>query len=115
MQKLLFTKKVDKSLLKEGLTIPLDCCEAVQDAVGAHIAKGSFVTVEVVLDGTAYPAKFTHLNFSVSPRDMYQIRYAPGSDLRKVMNLLFGAGTGVTRVAVYAGDRRQLFFFAAEE
>ncbi|MGI6192436.1 MAG: hypothetical protein ACOYI3_02565 [Christensenellales bacterium] len=89
MEKLLFKKKVDRSLLKDGLTLPVDKQDAVLNAVGAVLGKGSRATVNVIIDGTCYHATLTHVNFSESPRTVYQIRYSIGSAIGKKLNQIF--------------------------
>jgi|GEM_PF-3630846 len=89
MEKLLFKKKVDKSLLKHGLTVPVAKHNAVLNAVGAVLGKGSRVTVNIFIDGACYPATLTHVNFSKSPRTVYQIRYPAGSEICKKLNKIF--------------------------
>lgn len=113
MEKLLFIKKVDKSLLKDGLTIPVEKHDEVLTAVGAVLVKGSRITIDIWINGIAYPAILTHVNFSESPRDVYQIRYSPNSDICKKINELFGKGTGVNEIEVWANDHRNLLFYKA--
>ena len=110
MEQLLFTKKVDKSFLKDGLTIPVSNCEAVLNAVGAVLGRGSRITIDIYVGELAYPATLTHVNFTNANREVYQIRYATGSDICKKINELFGEGTGTKEIEVWADNHRHLIF-----
>lgn len=110
MEKLLFTKKIDKSLLHDGLTIPVAKQEEVLNAVGAVLGRGSHATIDIYVGELAYPAILTHVNFSSTDRDAYQIRYSAGSDISKKINELFGAGTGIKEIDVLTDGHRHLIF-----
>ena len=114
MEKFLFTKKIDKSFLKDGLTIPLEKQEEVSRAVGAVLTRGSRVTVDIYVGEIAYPAILTHVNMTAADREIYQIRYSAGSDICRKINELFGEGTGTTEIEVWADDHRHLIFLKAK-
>lgn len=81
MGKMLFIKKVDKSLLKAGLTIPVASCEEVINALHAPLRRGEKQDIDIILNGTIYRATFTHVDMHAADRDVFQIRYAEGSPI----------------------------------
>ena len=115
MEQFLFTKKVDKSLLEAGLTIPVAKQEAVLTAVGAVLGRGSRVTIDIYVGELAYPAILTHVNIASANREVYQIRYSAGSDICKKVNELFGEKTGTQEIEVWADTHRHLIFIKAKE
>jgi len=110
MEQLLFMKKVDKSLLTDGMAIPVEKEQAVLDAVGACLGRGSWVTIDIYVGDVAYPAKLRHLNLSESERDMYQIRYSAGSDICKKLNELYAKGINKQSIEVWTDGHRRLVF-----
>ena len=81
MGKKLFSKTVDKSLLKAGLTIPVASCEEVIKVLNAPLMRGEKTDIDIIIDGTIFRAIFTHVDFKASDRDVYQIRYSEGSPI----------------------------------
>ena len=81
MEKLLFTKKVDKSLLKAGLTIPKSSWDDIQHAVGVKLARGQKATVVIAIGNDVYNATLTHVDMKAADRDVFQIRYSEGSSI----------------------------------
>ena len=56
MNNLLFEKKVDQSLLKSGLTVPVYAQARVQDALGVQLSKGDKVEIKIIPEGNSYDA-----------------------------------------------------------
>ena len=81
MGKLLFSKTVDKSLLKAGLTIPVKSCEEMMGELGVSLKRGDKTEVQIMMDGVSYRATFTHVDMKAADRDVYQIRYSEGSPI----------------------------------
>ena len=93
MREFLFQKDVDQSLLKSGLTIPVDMQEKIQEALGVSLAKGQRANIKILLDDQIYDAILTHVNFSeeVSNRTVFQIRYAEGSSICIKLKSIFAS------------------------
>ena len=77
MSDFLFEKEVDQSLLKAGLTIPVNMHGKIQEAVGVQLSRGQKAGIKILLNGQAYDAVLTNVNFSeaYSGRVVFQIRY----------------------------------------
>ena len=91
MSRFLFEKDVDQSLLKSGLTIPVNMHGQIQESVGVHLSKGQRAGIKILLDGTSYDALLTNVNLDEarSNRVVFQIRYAEGSPLCQKLKELF--------------------------
>ena len=79
MRKLLFTKAVDKSLLKAGMTIPVKNCDEMMNTLGVSLNRGEKTDVRIYMNGEHYNATFTHVDMKAADRDVYQIRYSENS------------------------------------
>ena len=91
MSSFLFQKEVDQSLLKSGLTIPVNMHGKIQEAIGVQLSKGQRANITIRLDEKKYDAVLTNVNFSeaYSGRVVFQIRYAEGSALCQKLKSLF--------------------------
>ena len=88
---ILFQKKVDQSLLKSGLSIPVDCQESLLHGLGISLNKGEKQTIQVLLLNNVYDV--TLYNFNISEkypgRTVFQIRYAEGSPICAALKTIF--------------------------
>lgn len=91
MSSFLFQKEVDQSLLKSGLTIPVNMHGKIQEAVGVQLSKGQRTGIKILLNGQVYDAVLTNVNFSesYSGRVVFQIRYSEGSPICQKLKELF--------------------------
>ena len=91
MSSYLFQKEVDQSLLKSGLTIPVNMHGKIQEAVGVQLSKGQRTGIKILLKGQVYDAVLTNVNFSESHsgRVVFQIRYSEGSPICQKLKELF--------------------------
>ena len=118
MSTFLFEKEVDQSLLKSGLTIPVDSHQKVQNAVGVQLLKGQKVEIKILLDGQLYNAILINLNLGekYASRTMLQIRYAEGSSICQRLKTLFSdegltdSNTQKGILEVYSNDSKNLEF-----
>ena len=115
MSTFLFEKEVDQSLLKSGLTIPVDAQETIQDAVGVHLSKGQKADISVIINGKSYTAALTNVNLDEqkSSRIVFQIRYSEKSPICKKLNELFkikASDTAKSFIEVYANSDKALEF-----
>ncbi len=83
MKELLFHKKVDKSLLKAGMTIPKEFHEKLLTSIDVTLTKGEKTPVTIVIDGESFEATLTNVNLdeAVNQRDVLQIRYSEGNPI----------------------------------
>lgn len=88
---LLFTKKVDKSLLKDGFAIPQKEIDHMLKAIGVTLSKGGKHVINIELDGMTYQAQLTSLDFGSKYQDQVrvQVRYGRNSEICEKMNELF--------------------------
>ncbi len=118
MSTFLFQKEVDQSLLKSGLTIPINMQGKVQEAVGVQLSRGQRTGIRILLDGQAYDAVLTNVNFSeaYSGRVVFQIRYSEGSPLCRKLKELFssidfsGPDSPKKYIEVFSASDRMLEF-----
>lgn len=91
MGEFLFRKKVDKSLLKSGLTIPVNLHNKIIEILGINLQKGEKSSVSIVIENINYDAIINNVNFSldVTNRTVLQIRYAEGNLLCKKLREIF--------------------------
>lgn len=86
----LFDKKVDKSLLRDGLTIPVDKQDDTQKELGIFLSKGENKEIDIIINDIVYKAKFTWINLNEnSNRDVYQIRYSKDSEIAIKLREIF--------------------------
>lgn len=80
MKKFLFRKLVDKSLLKDGLTIPKTVHDELQSQLGFTLSKGEQKEIRIRIGQAVFDAKLINVNFDEQflRADTFQIRYAQG-------------------------------------
>lgn len=69
----LFDKKLDKSFINTGLTIPVKVVDKIEMILGVHVELGRSVEVNVQFNGNIYPARFCHVDIASQRRDCHQI------------------------------------------
>lgn len=108
-------KKVDKSLLRAGLTVPKASSDELERLLGVSLSKGESCDITIFLENENYPAKLISVNFSekYSAVNMLQIRYTASSPLCERLNHIFGqAFTNGTEayLDIYVTGKGQLRF-----
>ena len=90
---LLFYKNVDYSVLTAGLTIPIQHQESVFSELGFTLERGQRKQIQILIDGTPYPAQIINIRFDKSKypthRDLLQIRYSAKSTVAQKLQELF--------------------------
>ena len=90
---LLFYKNVDYSVLTSGLTIPIRHQESVFSELGFTLEHGQRKQIQILIDGTPYPAQIINIRFDKSKypthRDLLQIRYSAKSAVAQKLQELF--------------------------
>ena len=91
--KFIFRKLVDKSVLRQGLTIPKEYHSALQEFCPAIKRHGAIVHVKVQIDRVLYDAELRNQNFNeknwAGHGDVIQIRYTPQSPVAQKIRQLF--------------------------
>ena len=76
---LIFYKTVDKSVLNEGLTIPVIYKDMLFEILGLRLAHGEKTEINVIIDGDTYKATLINIDFDQKAhpnhKDLVQIRY----------------------------------------
>lgn len=82
---LIFYKTVDKSVLNEGLTIPVIYKDMLFEILGLRLAHGEKTEIDVIIDGNTYKATLINIDFDQKAhpnhKDLVQIRYSSKSPL----------------------------------
>lgn len=90
---LLFYKNVDYSVLTGGLTIPIQHQESVFSELGFTLEHGQRKQIQILIDGTTYPAQIINIRFDKSKypahRDLLQIRYSAKSAIAQKLQEIF--------------------------
>ena len=90
---LLFYKNVDYSVLTAGLTIPIQHQGSVFSELGFTLEHGQRKQIQILIDGTPYPAQIINVRFDKSKypthRDLLQIRYSAKSAIAQKLQELF--------------------------
>ncbi len=87
-----YKKEVDWSLLTEGLTLPIDNQVVFGRNMGRFLARGESKQITLYLDGKAYKARITNVNFDQRhnrKKDTLQIRYSKDGDLSNAFKMVF--------------------------
>ncbi len=87
-----YKKEVDWSLLTEGFTLPVDNQVVFGQIMGRFLQRGESKDITLYLDGKAYGARITNVNFNPRfkrKKDTFQIRYSRNSDLAKALQRYF--------------------------
>lgn len=91
MKKFLFRKKVDQSVLKEGMTIPKSLHKQLLSSIDCSLLKGEKSTIKVIIDDETFSVTLTNVDFdvNVTNREVIQIRYSSGNPICKKLNSVF--------------------------
>ncbi|MGI6051673.1 MAG: DEAD/DEAH box helicase family protein [Bilifractor sp.] len=111
--KLLFSMKVNKSLLNYGWAVPEKYVDQLFNDIHVSLDKGQSRTIQIELDGTIYFVKLMSLNFGEKYADQrrIQIRYGSSSEICQKFNELFcdDLEKGIEReISVYAAGTETL-------
>jgi len=86
-------KRVDWSLLNQGMTIPVSVCVLLKSWNKDILTHGHQIDIKVVIDGKSFDAKLKNQNFVQENweghKDVIQIRYSPNSPLAKQLRAVF--------------------------
>lgn len=93
----LYQKTIDRSSLRQGISIPVEYHALLQLAVG-QLKRGETRKIQIIIDGKPYDAllknqKFDETKF-VDHTDVIQIRYGENSDLAKKLRNVFSESWG---------------------
>lgn len=87
----LFDKKVDKSFLTRGMTIPKNVVSCLESTLGIHIEKGEYVDIIVEFNNLEYHGRINHVNVTIDRVECYQIFWKGRPSLGKALNLFYNA------------------------
>ena len=109
----LFTKTVDKSLLKDGFAIPQDIVAKLLQETKLTLNRGDHVPIRIEFDGMAYAAELTSLKFSSKYQGQVrvQVRYNRNSEICQRLNEIYSEEdlrTKAKKLDVYASGAGRL-------
>ena len=97
----LFNKKVDKSLLSHGLSIPTSAVDRLKKVLTVTPSRRASVKVKVRFDDKTYYANINNINFRDSTRELWQILYSINGDLARALSDAFGNSGENQFIAIY--------------
>ncbi len=90
---LIFYKNIDKSVLKEGFTIPIIYVDMIFENIGFTLAHGEKRIIDIIIDGEKFKAELKNINFDKEKypnhKDLLQIRYGTNSRLAVKLRQVF--------------------------
>lgn len=90
----IFYKVVDKSVLKEGFSIPVVYKELLFKEIGFQLLHGERREIQILIDDDLYEATMTNINFDQDKysnhKDILQIRYKTNGKLAQKLREKFG-------------------------
>ena len=91
MKEFLFKKKVDQSVLREGMTIPKSLHKLLLSSIECSLPKGEKTSIKIIVEGETFFATLTNVDFdvNVTNREVIQIRYSSGYPICKKLNSIF--------------------------
>lgn len=101
MNRLFFTKKVDKSLLCAGLTVPVKNCKELSEYLGVDLKRGEKADIKIHIDGIEYHAEYRHTNMQVVDRECFQIRYSEKSAICNRLIELYSSADNAAGINAY--------------
>ena len=111
----IYSKIVDKSLLWDGFSIPMQYHKIFHMLVPAISEHGENVNVKILIDGDLYEAQLKNIAFDQDTweghADIIQFRYSPQSPLSKKLRQIFSCTHQYItqeRVNRQPGDRRRI-------
>lgn len=94
MEKLFLDKPVDKSILWDGTTIPIESWDSLFSKLSFTLTKGEKRSIPVFLNNIEYEAKLTYVNVQ-GTRKIIQLRYNPSSALSNKLREIYPISTKV--------------------
>ena len=86
-------KRVDKSTLYQGVSIPVMFQELFYEKIGHRLSRGETMTIKAMIDGLTYDVKLTNQPFDERKypgrSDILQIRYDGNTALKEVLRSKF--------------------------
>ena len=82
---LIFYKNIDKSVLKQGFTIPVTYMDAIFKNLGFSLSHGEKRIIDILIDGVRFKAELKNIAFDQEKypthKDLLQVRYSVNSPL----------------------------------
>ena len=91
----LYQKLIDRSTLRQGFQIPVECHYLLKGMPGGMPIHGETRNIKVIIDGVEYDAQLKNQGFDRNKYDghaeVVQIRYNEGSDMAKRLREVFSS------------------------
>lgn len=85
----LFNKRIDKSFLTRGMTIPKPAIQSLIQVIGQDLSRGESSDITVSFNNLEYGGRLTHVNFKESQADCYQIFWKGKPSITEAFLLFF--------------------------
>jgi len=86
----LYDKKVDKSFLTRGMTVPKKSVHILETILNCHIEKGESIDVIIEFNHLEYQGRINHVNIATTGTDCYQIFWKSHPSLVGGLQLFYG-------------------------
>lgn len=94
---LLFKKAVDQSLLKAGVTLPVEIQDHLLETIRVSLVRGQQYPIEILIRDVSYKATLTYVDLDdkYADRNVIQIRYSEKSPICLVLNDIFSFSASI--------------------
>ncbi len=89
----LFDKKVDKSFLSRGMTIPKKIVPLLEATLEVHLEKSESVDVIIEFNNLEYKGRINHVNIAANETECYQIFWKGHPSITEAFKLFYPFGT----------------------
>lgn len=92
----LFDKKVDKSFLTRGMTIPKKAVPILESTLGIHIEKGNSIDIVIEFNNLEYGGRINHVDIAAHGTQCHQIFWKGYPSLAEALNLFYNVKSNVS-------------------
>ena len=89
MEKVLFRKNVDLSLIERGFTVPQSAVNSFCENIIGDVPLGSRLYIGLVVDNKTYSVTLSNVGFTSDTGQQMQVRYGPTSPIVDALRMIF--------------------------
>ena len=120
VEKLIFEKTVDKSVLIDGITIPQVYHETLYSHLNNRLEHGQSMSIQIIINGMVYIAQLRNLGFDTQKysnhHDILQIRYTRNSPIANALREVFAkTQEKVEQQTISNGSRKRIVIPTREQ
>lgn len=105
----LFDKKVDKSFLTRGMTIPRIAVSLLESTLGICIGIGESVDIVIEFNNLEYQGRINHVNIKANGTECYQIFWKGHPSLADALNLFYNSQSSTSDVFQKINNTVEIF------